>query len=169
MKTTKTMDNKSEAIEVSAQDSAAPAVDGALATNQRRRKLVRSAAACAPLLLTLRSGALAAASCTGAVALGTLKATTGPNFTIADPVLAPPGTVPIQEGQICATNGGASTPLLQCLDAEFPDHIKIDGGMRNGVVVKNSTDGSFECSGGTYNPGEKVAILSAASSTSLYG
>lgn len=33
--------------------------------HQRRRRLVRGAAALAPLVLTLRSGALAAASCTG--------------------------------------------------------------------------------------------------------
>ncbi len=62
MKIIKTMDNKFEPSTVSSDEQS----ETSSLSDQRRRRLVRGAVAFAPLVLTLRSGALAAASCTGA-------------------------------------------------------------------------------------------------------
>ncbi|MBL8398803.1 MAG: hypothetical protein JNL84_11785 [Candidatus Accumulibacter sp.] len=82
MKIIKTMDNKSETTVASPAQTTL--------TDQRRRRLVRGAAAFAPIVLTLRSGALAAASCTGATIVDI--PTTG-NFSAADSDVCAPEAV----------------------------------------------------------------------------
>ena len=76
MKSTEAIDESVESSgPVLAAGESAGAADPSM-LDQRRRRLVRGAVAIAPLVLTLRSGALAAASCTG---LKITSAETTPN------------------------------------------------------------------------------------------
>jgi hypothetical protein len=109
-----------------------------------RRRLVRGAVSLAPVVLTLRSGGLAAASCTGAVALVNVNS----GGKIDQP---PPG---VAEGQACISN-----PIV-CESSS-----KISGGTPVGTVEKRG-DNLFCGNGGT---GGQVAILSSASATSFMG
>lgn len=70
MKSTESIDETATTTGLPLADTQAANVRDA-AMDQRRRRLVRGAMAAAPLVLTLRSGALAAASCTGAIAVDT--------------------------------------------------------------------------------------------------
>lgn len=120
-----------------------------------RRRLVRGAVSLAPLVLTLRSGALAAASCTGARLV-----TINDNNRIGPRVAEDLG--------------------LKTSDVCFPDATVCEGyPTANGVPTKiNSApatagfnltpnnNGSFNC--GTADlRGKQVAILSSASASSL--
>lgn len=114
--------------------------------HQRRRRLVRSAAALAPLVLTLRSGALAAASCTGVSQLVTLDA--NGKFLPAPPT---------QENDICVTYSVDS-----CSDN------KISSASKLGIVVRTNDPNDplpFQCTGAT--GGGQVAILSAHAAQSF--
>jgi hypothetical protein len=64
MKNTEAMDLAPKSTELALANDEAGGME--MPADQRRRRLVRGAAALAPVVLTLRSGALAAASCTGA-------------------------------------------------------------------------------------------------------
>lgn len=122
--------------------------------NAGRRRLVRGAVALAPVVLTLRSGALAAASCTGA------------------------RLVRINDrnriGRDAAEELGLTTS-----DVCFPDATICEGyPTGNKVATKVSTapttgfnltkndNGSFNC-GNSDLRGRQVAILSSASAASL--
>lgn len=107
-----------------------------------RRRLVRGAVSLAPIVLTLRSGALAAASCTGAVAIVNVN----PGGKIENP---PSG---VAEGQVCISN-----------PAICESGSKISGGTPIGTVQKNGNN--LFC--GNDSGGGQVAILSSASATSL--
>ena len=88
----KTMDNKFESS-VASSDQSAGSTDrstSASLTDQKGRRLVRGAAAFAPVVLTLRSGALAAASCTGA---RIVEIPTSGNFSATDTEICAPEAV----------------------------------------------------------------------------
>ena len=109
-----------------------------------RRRIVRAAVSLAPVVLTLRSGALAAASCTGAVAVVNVNS----SGKIDNP---PPG---VAAGQTCIAN-----PVV-CESA-----TKISGGTPVGTVENRG--GNLFCGNG--GNGGQVAILSSASATSFMG
>ena len=110
-----------------------------------RRRLVRGAVSLAPVVLTLRSGGLAAASCTGVKVLNVQTDDVG-KFT------APSGVV---AGDYCAS------PVQAC-GTEHPN--KISGGTIDSSPITEAGTDAFQC--GT--PGKRtVAILSSASATSL--
>jgi hypothetical protein len=111
--------------------------------DQRRRRLVRGAAAFAPVVLTLRSGALAAASCTGAVVV---SATFDNNGRINSPG--------VDKNMYCVPN-----PQI----CSYPDgHQKITG-----TPDANSITPDLRC--GNTDLRTNVAIVSSASATSLRG
>lgn len=122
------------------------AVDKTLTMDQRRRRLVRGAAALAPLVLTLRSGALAAASCTGAVQL----------VNGTDPFeLVPPAT----PNDVCVTY------TASCSDGQ-----KISSVIEKGSLVEVSpatTPRTYNCNGAVVQLTGPVAILSGRAAGSL--
>jgi hypothetical protein len=147
------VDKEPNSTEGWSESSAAADVGSASDANQSRRRLVRGAAALAPLVLTLRSGALAAASCTGAKAFGTLRKE-GQNWRIDN------ATGPLADGDICVTSAA------QC--STTPPKVAKGQGERNGTVMQQGAN--YRCDGGNnYRDGEPVAILSSASAISLYG
>ena len=112
--------------------------------DQRRRRLMRGVASAAPVVLTLRSGALAAASCTGAIVIttvdnsGKLANTTG-----------------VQVGQVCVVE-----PITaSCPSGSAP---KISGGTYAGTVSQQGSN--LRCEQAS---NRVVAILSSASASSL--
>jgi hypothetical protein len=116
----------------------------------KRRRFIRGAAGVAPVVLTLRSGALiAAASCTGAKRITTLEQQ-GSNFNIAG------GSAGLQDGDKCFTSPNVC-----------PTGQKISGGNLNGTV--NVTGVNARCEGGVYSNGQQVAILSSMAAQSLTG
>jgi hypothetical protein len=117
----------------------------------KRRRFIRGAAGVAPVVLTLRSGAVvAAASCTGAKRITTLQEQPGGNFQIAG------GTGDLQNGDRCFTS-----PTV------CPTGQKISEGNSNGTV--RVTGPNARCEGGTYSNGQQVAILSSTAAQSLTG
>lgn len=117
------------------------------ATDFRRRRLIRGALGAAPVILTLRSGALAAASCTGAKALAVTD--TSGKFTNT--------TSGIVTGDRCVTPYNA---------AGCPSN-KILSGTNAGSVSSSSSKWQCKTSSGTPIKSAQVAILSAAAVTSL--
>jgi len=108
--------------------------------NLRRRRLIRGVTAVAPLVLTLRSGALAAASCTGVKAI---NVSVGSNNKPASGIA----------GQdYCATQN--TTLSSTCV---APGQVTPDANPINATYGK--------C--GSNHSGQQVAILSSASVTSL--
>jgi hypothetical protein len=124
--------------------------DAARDLNQSRRRLIRGAAGVAPVLLTLRSGALlAASSCTGAVTLATTDPTTG-QF---------PGVLGMQPGQLCTeTFDKTGCPV---------DESKILTATDNGF--KTAFDGTnWTCeNSGTILKNKNIAVLSSGAAHSL--
>jgi len=110
--------------------------------NLSRRRLVRGAAVIAPLVLTLRSGALAAASCTGAKVITVFET----NGKVSN-------TTGLVDGDICVTNFNTCPTSPES---------KIIGGVSDGTFKASSQ----KCSG-TVSSGP-VAILSSQSATSLF-
>lgn len=149
------VDKEPNSTEGWSESSAAADVGSASDANQSRRRLVRGAAALAPLVLTLRSGALAAASCTGAKAFATLQQQgQSQNWLINN------ASGPIADGDICVTSAA------QC--STTPPKVAKGQGERNGTVMQQGAN--YRCDGGNnYRDGEPVAILSSASAISLYG
>jgi len=119
-----------------------------------RRRLVRGALSLAPVVLTLRSGALAAASCTGA------------------------RLVTINERNRIGRND-AQAMGLTTTDVCFPDATvcegfptgnrvptKINSAPQTGFKLTQNNNNSFNC-GTSDLTDRQVAILSSASATSL--
>jgi hypothetical protein len=123
--------------------------------NVGRRRLVRGVVAFAPLVLTLRSGGLAAASAGAAViAYGTVddkgKITVKSN----------PGGRSVQQGDRCVTGAVATSK-----------DYRVSGGQADALgITTTGNSGHFAC--GSFkvqqtNGTVQVAILSSASVTSL--
>ena len=144
MKINKTMDKKLELTTV----TAAGSPDASL-SDQQRRRLVRGAVAFAPLVLTLRSGALAAASCTGAKIVS-IPTTNGEFSAQATDVCAP-------EAQICPGYPvTGDTKVMTATTLQVP-------------VTPNGT--GFRCINpqtGNFYTGN-MAVLSSASAASMVG
>ena len=100
MKPDPSLDVTREPVGLSSETEDAVIVGGVPAPENKRRRLVRGAVAFAPLVLTLRSGALAAASCTGVkIATG---AYTKDGGLRAGKIKNAPGVV---EGDVCVEAG----------------------------------------------------------------
>jgi hypothetical protein len=122
--------------------------------NLRRRRLLRGAIGIAPVVLTLRSGAVAAvSSCTGAKLLtitdfqGKLASSSGVNTTDA--------CITGYDTTGCPTDSG--------------DKIRTgEGSIAVGGVTKKKKNGKYYyyCEGATSSP---VAILSSSSASSFLG
>lgn len=142
--------------------AAAPAGPQASPPDLTKRRLMRGAAAAAPVLLTLRSGALAAAtSCTGVKAINTTVTMSNGNGSI--PNYGPNGTPP----DFCIANVTVNT--------ECPGQNQVttlQGGEQIGrvsVSTDNNGNQQYSCAGdfnlnGTYS---NVAIISSNAVTSL--
>jgi len=115
--------------------------------DQRRRRLVRGAAAFAPVVLTLRSGALAAASCTGAKVL---------NVTLDNNGSDPQSPSRIKDGDYCFSNLDiCKTPgVTNKVETPAPDKI-----LNYEVASSNKRCPTFA--------NQTVAILSSASAGSF--
>lgn len=126
-----------------------------------RRRLVRGAVALAPVVLTLRSGALAAASCTAAIAFGTVDK----NGHIGDIVNADSGRK-AQAGDICVTGYSQN----QCLAGSSRISSGTPDPLTSPITGPNLQ--SLKCGSATSpypNQSVQVAILSSAAVTSLRG
>ncbi len=143
-----------ESLEVAGQLMDSPGASSEMATSvgtstpdSKRRRLVRGAVALAPLVLTLRSGALAAASCTGAKTVATAL---GENGLIDTGVGA-------MDGDVCFKR---SSTVNVC--AEHPD-TKLENPM--GAPTESDTVSGGKC--GNFTKDTNVAILSSTSATSF--
>ena len=103
-----------------------------------RRRLVRGAVAFAPLVLTLRSGALAAASCTGAKTVRTTLDASG----------KPPAAVGAVSGDVCykvtevntCPNPGVSSKLENAVGGPLPTQsVK----MENAAILREVRKSPF--------------------------
>lgn len=141
--------------------AAAPAGPQASTPDLTKRRLMRGAAAAAPVLLTLRSGALAATSCTGVKAINPTVTMANGNGSI--PNYGPNGSPP----DFCIANITANT---QCNGQN--QVTTLQGGQQIGRVsisTDNNGNQQYSCAGdfslnGTYS---NVAIISSNAVTSL--
>ena len=154
MENTEAMEQAPKSAELAVANGEASGSGVSSLADQRRRRLVRGAAAFAPMVLTLRSGALAAASCTGA---RTVSVHVDANGKI-------PPSVGAQAGDTCYL----SADVRQCPDPNQPTKLETVAGYppqkRN--VFANGSD--LRC--GAENKVWKdtnVAILSSASANSF--
>jgi hypothetical protein len=123
-----------------------------------KRRLVRGAAAAAPVLLTLRSGALAAISCTGVEGKDVVVASDG-KITVGSGNKAYNSP---QVGDVCYNNSN----VTYCLDLDLNDHKVQSVGGTPLQVTQNGSD--FYCGNGTGSGlNDNYAILSAGSAQSL--
>jgi hypothetical protein len=165
MKSTESLDDTGKLVVLSsaAGETAMP-FDTSIIENKRRR-LVRGAVAFAPLVLTLRSGALAAASCTGIRLQARVVNASNPNgrlndlngnplTTATNPDLIPGKCVAIDATDFCPT---------------APSKIKTIPVPPYGVPTDLDTNdnGRYRCRGQPRN--QLVAILSTSGARSLTG
>lgn len=135
MKSMNSADEAPESISVSPGDEALGGVATSVA-DAKRRRLVRGAVAFAPLVLTLRSGALAAASCTGAKIVSVTLDPAGGNGGIAA------GDVCVESLNACpGTPGKVITPPPgSMLNYQFADiNAQCPGFASKTVAILSST------------------------------
>ena len=122
--------------------------------NNKRRRLIRGAVALAPVVLTLRSGALAAASCTGAKAQNVTLGN-GTNGTLDKKI---PANITVVDGDVCYKTSDVPTCSAQ--------KVQNLPGPQAAYPVDFATR---KCgpSGGRLPGGTNVAILSATAAASL--
>jgi hypothetical protein len=128
--------------------------------NLRRRRLLRGAIGIAPVVLTLRSGAVAAvSSCTGTKLLTTVK-NVNSNGGKLDPVTA----VGAADGNTCITEYDQT-------DCPIEEAIKIRTGQGSFAGTVKILNGKAYCNGGSqpYAAGQQIAILSSNSASSFMG
>ncbi len=123
---------------------------------------MRGAAAVAPMVLTLRSGALAASSLISVKNVGTLKqAQEGWKVTHLNPL----GASPVA-GDICVTDA----TVIDEFRIAANDNQALPNGTVTVVAPGPNASPKFYCQNGSYRgDGQQVAILSAASASSLRG
>lgn len=123
--------------------------------NVGRRRFVRGAVALTPLVLTLRSGGLAAASAGAAVIA---YATVDDKGKIS--IKSNPGGRTVQQGDKCVTGYGSTTR-----------DYRISGGQADALrITTTGSSGNFKCGStkaSSQNTTVQVAILSSASVSSL--
>jgi hypothetical protein len=152
MKNTEAMDLAPKSTELALANDETGGLE--MPADQRRRRLVRGVAAFAPVVLTLRSGALAAASCTGARIVDIPS--TGPSngkFTALPGEVA---CVATNDYSVCANH-----PLtgLTKIDTKKTTTYPVAGPDNNGLYRCSVASGP-DLRG-------NVAILSSASAGSL--
>ncbi|BBL73614.1 hypothetical protein [Methylomagnum ishizawai] len=135
-----------------------------------KRRLVRGAVAGAPVLLTLRSGALAAESCSGVQSAGINTANvTGGSGTIQAAIQAGTGNPPYTpaQGDYCVTqyftcsNTSNTFPRVQ-------SDLPLDVNSSIGVVTETSSgSGVYQCKNLSGTP-LNGALAIASSVTSFY-
>ncbi|MCM8595781.1 hypothetical protein [Accumulibacter sp.] len=131
-------------------------VEQSSGADQRRRRMVRGAAALAPLVLTLRSGALAAASCTG-VKVG--SATVNSNAT---PPAGKINASNIAQGDVCVIQ-----PLDACPNVSGKA-VTTKIGVANYEPAVHVQQGDYwQCGKSGAYQGRTVAILSSNSLNSM--
>jgi hypothetical protein len=116
--------------------------------NQRRRRLVRGAAAFAPVVLTLRSGALAAASCTGAIQVDATIDNNG----------KPSPDAGVTKGDYCLMR-----PPVDACDGQ-PGKVKTIT-LQPGEYTP--VDNNGKC--GSFPKGTRVAIISSGNALNSFG
>lgn len=171
MKSTESIDETAASAGRSLADGEAVSPSQTSLMDQRRRRLVRGAVAAAPLVLTLRSGALAAASCTG---LKVTSASTRPATAMRPGriVNAVPVGVTVVPGDVCVETG----VLTQC--GSEPGRVLTSSSLTEAnseTVVARSSGGVdwLSCGGSdsTGTPpqwvGKNIAILSSQSASSI--
>lgn len=149
MKDVEMMENDPKAAAAQPTGCANSAPGASPHADQFRRRFVRGAAAAAPLVLTLRSGALAAASCVGG---------------------GMPRTVTLLANGEIPAPAQSTDRCFSSVNTCSADSNKIDGGIPLGGTggvssVFPSAGSGFKCDGGVL--GQNVAILSGSSATSL--
>ena len=170
MNTTESLDGTGKSPDLSSATGETAIPGDTSITENKRRRLVRGAVAFAPLVLTLRSGALAAASCTG---VKIQNVAVQPNSTPPHPPNDPfrgkiQTTVELAEGDLCVRSN-----VLRSCDA--PDETKVLTSSpintnNSQPVVKLSYQGTdfWTCGSGPRRfQGQNVAILSSSSVTSM--
>lgn len=178
MKSTESIDETAASTGRSLADGEAVSPSQTSLMDQRRRRLVRGAIAAAPLVLTLRSGALAAASCTG-TKIKIADASTDSNGKIKNAGSDATGLLdfvnnPSQTDYCFKSVDKCSDPT-----AALEGKISTSDGNDLSVPVYKAANGKFYC-GGTPGGSPTVdaayksqarngnfAILSSASHTSL--
>ncbi len=152
MKTNESIDDSRGSTDLSPVDTGAVIQGAASTPENKRRRLVRGAVAFAPLVLTLRSGALAAASCTGARLVDIPE---NGEFSPANT-----SEVCIEEPQICPGYERVSGPTKVLTHQSTPTH-----------TVNPASGTNFYCgTSGSHISGKNgVAILSSMSACSLTG
>ena len=121
----------------------------------KRRLLLRGAVGMAPVVLTLRSGAVAASSCTGAVLITSLDSSSQYN----------PGAAPVNTSDICAR----ITSQAGCLDTTH--QVKTVNPLDAGVTTSPASGSLWQCNDGSGHPmagSSNVAILSTSAASSLF-
>lgn len=153
-------DQEQGASALTAAARAGNGVEQSSGADQRRRRLVRGAAAMAPLVLTLRSGALAAASCTG-VKVG--SATVNP--VPSDPNGPPAGKINasnIAQGDVCVIQ-----PLDACPNVPGKALTTKIGATNYEPAVYIQQGDYWQCGKYGAYQGRRVAILSSNSLNSM--
>ncbi|WP_300454039.1 hypothetical protein [Accumulibacter sp.] len=175
MRRTEAIDEAGQATDLALAGGDPASADGGSTLDQRRRRLVRGAAAFAPLVLTLRSGALAAASCTGTK----IRAATTDDRGRIETV----GGDRIRSGLI-GSNDNPSTPdycfknIDSCPDTSMVDKISTQDMNDQSIHVYRTGSGggtNYYCGTPSGDPlrgpadfrNQNIAILSSASATSL--
>ena len=167
MKSTESIDETAASTGRSLADGDAVSPSQTSLMDQRRRRLVRGAMAVAPLVLTLRSGALAAASCTGvkipAVAVKPNSPTAPPNDPRRGEILSP--SAPLAPGDVCVAPG----VLQQCPPPSTEKVLTsspINETNSEPIVFRSASPDYWTC-GNRQFQGQTVAILSFASVASM--
>lgn len=159
MKSTESLDDagKSMGLSSAVGETAVPSDNSSI--ENKRRRLVRGAVAFAPLVLTLRSGALAAASCTGVKIVGVDVKNGTPR---AGELLNP--TKPIVAGDVCVESG-----LTQCgTDLNRVETLSnLNTINSEPVKLQGISPNTYWTCGNSEFQGKKVAILSSQSVTSM--
>lgn len=128
--------------------------DGMHGTNHKRRQLLRGALGVAPVVMTLRSGALAASSCTGAQLIVS---------ALDDKAQFVDNVGKVQSGDVCAI----VTSATGCTEAN-----QISGGTKTGFTAQNVSGNVWRCVDDKNNTAgiagkSNIAILSSGSAQSL--
>lgn len=164
MKSTESIDETAASTGRSLADGEAVSPSQTSLMDQRRRRLVRGAMAVAPLVLTLRSGALAAASCTG-VKIASVPVKNGNpragqlQVTTEMPALAA-GDVCVQPGVLQQCPAPSTEKVLTSSPINETNSEPI-------AFQENGANDYWTCGTGRLFQGQNVAILSSASVTSM--
>ena len=159
MKSTEPLDTAGKSVDLSsATGETAVSGDSSISENKRRR-LVRGAVALAPLVLTLRSGALAAASCTG-VKIARVDSKGG---------IVDGGNLGLQPGDKCVKPG----ILEACPSPDKPNKVLTSPVERSHLAsvqtVQENGSEVWVCGNSRRFKGKQIAILSSTSVTSMMG